>query len=274
MLPRSPAPRPPQVGLIGFGAFGRLIAAHLRAHCRLLVHDPALPPGEAAPMAGVTAGPLALAARCPIVILAVPVAALRDAVLAIRPHLAERALVVDVGSVKMLPARILCRDLPAHVDIIATHPLFGPQSARDGLAGRRIALCPLRGTRAAALAAFLRRLGLRVILTTPEAHDREAAISQGLTHLLARLLDHMEPHMKPMPQRITTGSFDQLRAALDMVRHDSPEVYHAITQLNPYAREMRARFLALARQMAEDDPHVTSDAAPYSVSSGQSIRAS
>jgi prephenate dehydrogenase len=239
----------PVVGLVGFGAFGRLIATHLRAHCRLRVYDPALLAGDAAPMMGVRAGPLADAACCPIVILAVPVAALAETVQAIRPHLVRHALVVDVGSVKVLPARIMCRDLPDHVRIVATHPLFGPQSARDGIAGHRIAVCPLRGIRAGMLVAFLRRtLGLRVVVTTPDAHDREAATAQGLTHLLARLLVGMEP----LPARITTCSFEHLRQAAGMVRHDAPDVYHAIAHLNPYAREVRDRFFAIARRVEEE----------------------
>ncbi|TWB07573.1 prephenate dehydrogenase [Gluconacetobacter diazotrophicus] len=239
----------PVTGLVGFGAFGRLIAAHLRAHCRIRVYDPALPRGTDIPMAGVEAGSLAQAASCPIVILAVPVTALEETVRAIRPYLVRHALVVDVGSVKVVPARIMCQELPDHVRIVATHPLFGPQSARDGIAGHRIAVCPLRGTRAGRLVAFLRRtLGLRVILTTPDAHDRDAATAQGLTHLLARVLVGMEP----LPARITTRSFEHLRAAAGMVRHDAPEVYHAIAHLNPYSSAVRDRFFAIARQVEDE----------------------
>ena len=149
---------------------------------------------------------------------------------------------LDVGSVKLGPAAIMERGLPAHVDIVATHPLFGPESGRAGVAGLRIAVCPIRGRGAFRLAAFLRsRLRLRVILTTPDAHDREAATVQGLTHLIARALVQMDP----LPSRMTTRSFDHLVAAIDMVRNDAPEVYEAIERANPYAAEVRARFFAL-----------------------------
>lgn len=246
----------PLVGLFGFGAFGRLIATHLAAHCRIHVHDPVLPPGPV--MAGVTATTLEAAARCPIVILAVPVARMQAVARAIAPHLPTGALVADVGSVKILPAEILCRELPPHVRIIATHPLFGPQSARDGIAGHRIVLCPLRSTRPGPLAAFLRRtLGLTVILTTPDAHDREAAMAQGLTHLLARILSRMGP----MPERISTRSFDLIRTATAMVQNDAPDVSHAIAHLNPHAAAIRHRFLAIAGDVMEsDDAH---EAAPF-----------
>ncbi len=229
----------PSLGIIGFGAFGRLMAQHLRAHCHLYAYDPAQPPATE----GVAFASLAHVATCEIVVLATPVGRFETVIAAIAPYLNAGTLVLDVGSVKVVPAEIMLRCLPPHVDIIATHPLFGPQSARDGLAGLKIAVCPLRGTRAPRVAAFLRRaLGLTVIMTTPEAHDREAAMVQGLTHLIAKVLVRMEP----LPSRMTTRSFDLLLRAVDMVRHDAPEVFEAIERANPYSRQVRRRFFDLA----------------------------
>jgi Prephenate dehydrogenase len=113
-----------------------------------------------------------------VVILAVPVGEMRGVAQRLAPHLMPGALVLDVGSVKVEPASIMLETLPGHVEIVATHPLFGPVSARAGLRGARIAICPLRGRRLR-VAAFCRRLGLDVILTTPEQHDRDAAEVQG-----------------------------------------------------------------------------------------------
>ena len=79
-------------------------------------------------------------------------------------------------------------------------------------------------------------------MTTPEEHDREAAMVQGLTHLIAKALVQMEP----LPTRMTTRSFDLIAAAVDMVRHDAPAVFEAIERTNPYAADVRRRFFALA----------------------------
>jgi len=233
----------PFIGIIGFGAFGRLMADHLRQHFRLCAHDPAIPPGPASEMHDVMLTSLAAAARCPVVVLATPVSRLDETVRAIGPHLRPGALVLDVGSVKAAPAEIMRRGLPEQVEIIATHPLFGPQSARDGIAGLKIAVCPIRGGNGRRVAAFLRKfLRLDVIMTTPEAHDREAATVQGLTHLIAKVLVQMEP----LPTRMTTRSFDLLMQAVNMVRHDAPEVFQAIERSNPYTGEVRRRFFDLA----------------------------
>ncbi len=233
----------PFIGIIGFGAFGRLMAQHLRQHFRPCAYDPALPPGPCAEMRGVMLTGLPDAASCPVVVLAMPVNRLAEAVGAIGPHLRPGTLVLDVGSVKVMPAAILAQGLPEYVDIVATHPLFGPQSASGGIKGLKIAVCPVRGTRGRQVAAFLRRaLGLQVIMTTPEAHDREAATVQGLTHLIAKVLVEMEP----LPTRMTTRSFDLLMQAVGMVRHDAPAVFQAIERSNPYSQAVRRRFFDLA----------------------------
>ncbi|CAI9416997.1 hypothetical protein ANOBCDAF_03864 [Pleomorphomonas sp. T1.2MG-36] len=227
------------VGIIGFGAFGQLMAEHLRAYAPILAHDIA-PDAARAEALGVALVPFETAAACPVVVLAVPVSEMAGVASRLAPHLTPGALVLDVGSVKVEPAAIMLEMLPDHVEIVATHPLFGPVSARAGLRGARIAICPLRGRRFR-VAAFCRRLGLDVILTTPEQHDRDAAEVQGLTHLVASLLTRMDLH----PTRLTTRSFELLMSAVDMVRNDAPEVRHAILASNPYAGDVLRRFKSL-----------------------------
>ena len=251
------------VGLMGFGAFGRLTARHLQPHLRLVVHDPA----QAVPAddtgKGMAPGGIAEIAACDIVILAMPVDRLAEAVASLRPHLRAGTLVLDVGSVKIEPARLLLAGLPDTVEILCTHPLFGPQSARGGIRDLKIALCPVRGESWPRIAAFLRHvLALDVIVTTPDAHDRDMALVQGLTHLVAKILVRMEP----VPSRLTTRSFELLMQATEMVRHDAPGVFHAIERANPHAHAVRERFFAYARELTEELDRAN-DAGP-----GESVR--
>lgn len=234
------------IGIMGFGAFGRLMARHLQPYVRLAIFDPAQdvpvdPTGK-----GLAPADVAGIAACDIVVLAVPVSQLSAAIAALRPHLRAGAIVLDVGSVKLGPAETMRAELPEHVEIIGTHPLFGPQSGRHGIRGLKIAICPIRGRSAWRIAAFLRKtLGLHVIMTTPDAHDREAAMVQGLTHLIAKILVRMEP----LPRRMTTASFDLLMQATEMVRYDTPGVFLAIERANPHAKAVRDRFFTLAEEM-------------------------
>lgn len=231
----------PKLGLIGYGAFGRLTARHLSQTFEILAHDPA---GEGDAHARLT--DLATAAACPVVVLAVPVGVMKAVVAEIAPLLTPGTLVIDVGSVKVAPMKVMADGLPDHVRIVGAHPLFGPQSAAKGVAGLRLAVCPANDPKAARrVAAWCRNaLKLRVFVVSAEAHDREAATVQGLTHLIARVLVAMEP----LPSRMTTASFEKLMQAVDMVRHDSPAVYDAIERDNPYSAEVRERFFSLAEE--------------------------
>lgn len=239
----------PILGIIGFGAFGRLMARHLRPYFRLFAYDPVSSAMETAGFEDIVFAGLETVARCPILVLAMPVDRIGETVAAIAPHIRPSTLVLDVGSVKSAPVEIMTSGLPQGVDIVATHPLFGPQSAARGIAGLKIAVCPVRGNRGGHVIAFLRKhLGLDVIVTTPEAHDREVAAAQGLTHLIAKLLVRMEP----LPTAMTTRSFDLIMQAVGMVRHDAAEVFHAIEQANPHAHEVRRRFFDLASALDEE----------------------
>jgi prephenate dehydrogenase len=230
----------PTVGIVGFGAFGALIAKHLAGHCELLAFDPS-PRGSVQEQ--VRFCELPQSTTCDVVVLAVPVSCMTDVIRSLRPHLKPGTIVIDVGSVKIEPVRAMLAELPNHVEIIGSHPLFGPQSAKDGVVGHRIAWCPVRGRSAGRIAAFLRRvLKLDVIRTTPDAHDRQMAVVQGLTHLIAKVLVRMEP----LPSRMTTRSFDLILQAANMVRHDAPAVYEAIERANPHAAAVRERFFSLA----------------------------
>jgi len=233
----------PSLGIVGFGAFGQLAARHLASHFDISACDPSPNVARTANQLGVRLTSLHAIAQADVVLIAAPVSAFEQVVSEVALACKPGALIVDVGSVKVAPAEIMQRLLPHHVDIVATHPLFGPQSAATDIAGLNIALCPIQGNRHTRVAAFLRKtLGLNVITTTPEDHDREAAVVQGLTHLIAKVL----LRMGPLPTRMTTKSFDLLSQAISMVQHDAPEVFEAIEKTNPYAESVRRQFFDLA----------------------------
>lgn len=236
MSTTPPPRRTPQIGLIGLGAFGAFCRPHLERLGPVLGHDPAQP-GSAS---------LAEAARQPVVVLAVPVARLAEAARAIAPHLQPGALVIEVCSIKTHPLAVLRGILPDGVELLGTHPLFGPQSGRDGIAGLRMVLCPDRPSPRTRLAArLLRRLGLAVVSMTPEEHDRQMAWVQGLTHLVARLVHSLD--MPALPH--TTASFDHLLQATAMVSQDSEALFRTITDDNPYVAEVKAQLLARAEAL-------------------------
>ena len=232
------------LGLIGFGQFGRLAARHLTGCSDLTISDVEDRSAEAALM-GAAFGRLDQASACDIVIVAVPVAAMKQTFADIAPHVRPGALVMDVASVKVLPALWMIQTLPAHADIVATHPLFGPQSARDGLEGLRLVLCPVRGERAHEVKAIAEAAGLIVSITTPEEHDQEMAYVQALTHLIGRSL----VNVKIPDEDLKTRSYQHLLDLCGLIGDDSFELFSAIQTLNPYASDVARAFVAEATSL-------------------------
>lgn len=245
-LPRKAPPRLNlRIGIIGLGAFGQFMAGHLARCADVMAYDVSESRKDVAAAQGVAFGTLAETAACDVVILAVPVFQIAKMAAAIAPLVKPGALVMDVASVKIKPAADMAAALPPHVDIICTHPLFGPQSARDGLEGHKIVVCPVRTARMACVREFMEGLGMQVIETSADAHDRDLATVQGLTHMVAKILVQMEP----LPKHLTTRSFDLIMNAVDMVRHDSEELFLAIERENPYSVAVRQEFFSLAEQL-------------------------
>ena len=135
------------------------------------------------------------AADC--VVLCVPVGALGKVCEAMAPHLADGAVITDVGSVKGVASADMAASLPGRVHLVPGHPIAGTESSGPdaGFAslfeGAWHILTPLASDAAdyqAAvdrLAAFWRALGARVETMDAARHDRVLAITSHLPHLIA-----------------------------------------------------------------------------------------
>ncbi len=241
-----------KLGLIGLGAFGRFAAFHLREHFEIVATD-VVDRAAAAAELGISWSSTAEAAACPYVLLAVPVQSFPAVLESARSHMQPGALVMDVASVKLATAIAMEQFLPDNVEILAIHPMFGPQSAADGLAGHRIVLCPVRTRRLEDARDFLEgKLGLDVHVCDPETHDREIAQTQALAQFVGRALAQMERSDSP----VRTPGYNQFREVAETVGDDTWELFSAIQNLNPYAAKMRAELLGhleeLQRRLAQE----------------------
>jgi prephenate dehydrogenase len=225
----------PTLGILGFGRFGGFLASRLREDFTVVVSD-VLDRREEARAAGARWGTVDQVAACRWIVPAVPIGRLRDALADLAPRLAPGATVVEVSSVKTLPSRWLRELLPSDVTAVATHPLFGPDSAARSLKGLPFVVCPLPSQAAAAarVCAYARRRGLRVVRLEAAEHDELMARTQALTFFLSRVLTRLD---LPDPESpVGTLSYRRLRASLASVARDTDELYRDLVQLNPHAR--------------------------------------
>ena len=223
-----------RVSVIGFGRFGRfwseLLARRYEvvATSRRAIDD--LP-------AGVRQVDLDEAAAAPIVFLCVAISAFEPVVRRLAPLIADGVTLVDTFSVKLHPSTVMERLVPPRSGLIATHPMFGPDSATKRADRPPIVTWPLRDPhrRYDALCHAFDRLGLRVVEMTPDRHDAEAARTQGVTHLIGRALAQLRMDRSP----IATLGYERLVSVMEQTNNDPLQLFLDLQRYNPYTKRMR-----------------------------------
>lgn len=153
-------------------------------------------------------------------------------------RLADR-LVVDVLSVKEYPKELLLSKLPASADILCTHPMFGPQSGKNGWQNlpfvyERIRANSHRGR--AVMDEFLNifeTAGCKMVEMSCEDHDSHAAATQFITHTTGRVLAELSPKSTP----INTKGYESLLALVEGTTSDSFDLYSGLFYFNDFSKE-------------------------------------
>jgi prephenate dehydrogenase len=240
-----------RVAILGYGRFGRaLCELCLEAGLSVRAYDPSA--GVPTELAASSA--IDLVQGADIVIIAVPVAAMRAALSQLAPHLAPTQLVVDVGSVKTVPIEAMGDLLGARVPHVGSHPLFGPTSLALGERPLRVVLCPnpLHPAAKDRASALYRRLGCEVIEQDPDAHDRAMADTHALAFFVAKgLLEVGAGQGVPF----TPPSFQAIARTIESVRSDAGHLFLAIQRENPYAGASRRRLIDALSNIEEQLRH-------------------
>lgn len=173
-----------------------------------------------------------------ILFFCVAISSFEDVLKRVSGRIKKGCTVLDTCSVKTYPALWMEKYLSGQgLSLIATHPMFGPDSARNGIKGLPIVMCPLAesGDVYDELKGYFSSIGLDVLEMTPRHHDREAAYSQGVTHFVGRTLHELG--MCPTP--IATQGYRSLMTIVEQTCNDPITLFYDLQRYNPYAREMR-----------------------------------
>jgi prephenate dehydrogenase len=235
------------VGVYGLGRFGAFYSSLLARSYPVKAYT--RNPQTAAPDGVERVGEEEVLAQ-PVLILCVSISALPELLARIGPALQPGTLVMDTCSVKTAPVSWMRESLPRSVEILGTHPMFGPDSARQGLAGLPMILCPVRvdPRRLAHWSGYFSSLGLKVMPMKPEDHDREAAFTQGITHYIGRVLAGLQLRESP----IATLGYRKLLEIIEQTCNDSRQLFLDLQVYNPFTREMRARLSESLESIARE----------------------
>ena len=174
-----------------------------------------------------------------LVIVAVPIAALRDVFTAIAPHLTDGALVTDTASTKGEVMKWATELLPESVSFVGGHPMAGKEQTGIDHAdatlfeGRAYCICPALSASPTAIKSVVglaQALGAEAVFIDAEEHDVYAA---AISHLplitstaLFRLLRE-SPSWDDLGQLASTGFRDMTRLA-----SGDPSMSNAIWKTN------------------------------------------
>ena len=223
-----------KIGIYGLGRFGMFWA-------QLLSKDFDVYGYNRSPLSGVNEGISLVSEKelfqCDTVFLCVAISSIENVLKRIKPLVRPGMAVVDTCSVKVYPARLMNEILPRDVTVIGTHPMFGPDSGKNGVAGLPLVFSPIRGGED--LIGYWRKvflkLNLDVIEISPEEHDREAAYTQGVTHFIGRVLKELSLR----ESRIATMGYRELLNIVEQTCNDPLQLFVDLQHYNSYTHEMR-----------------------------------
>lgn len=167
----------------------------------------------------------------------VSISSFRDVLARTSGSIGKDTVVMDTCSVKLYPAKVMRELLPSSVQSIATHPMFGPDSGRDGVSGLPLVICPVNCKQEILSwwAHEFARWGLDVIRMSCDQHDREAAWSQGITHFVGRTLSELSLG----DTKLATKGYKSLMSVVEQTCNDPIQLFYDLQRYNPYARDMR-----------------------------------
>jgi len=222
------------IGIVGYGRFARTLIRLLRGRARVVILSRSQHKKKSHTFY-LDAQEFYQAAQT--VFYCVPISAFETVLKCHAKYIRDDHVLIDVLSVKTHPKRVFEQVLRGKkTQALLTHPMFGPDSSRDGFDGLPIILDQFLASEQTynGWKKFFISAGLRIIEMSADEHDRQAANSQGLTHFLGRLLQEFDFS----PTEIDSLGATKLQEIMDQVCNDTWELYRDLQTYNPYTQKM------------------------------------
>jgi prephenate dehydrogenase len=149
----------------------------------------------------------------------------------------KNTIFFDTCSVKVFPVQWMKKYIPKESQIIATHPMFGPDSYKNSSSKLPMVMCNISSGKNDFdwwKDYFSGKL-MRVEEMTPEEHDKMVAYSQGITHYIGRVL----ADLNLQSTRINTLGYGKLLEIIQQTCNDNWQLFLDLQRFNPYTKNMR-----------------------------------
>jgi prephenate dehydrogenase len=208
-----------------------------------------------------------------VVIISVPIQATPKIIEELAPLMKPGSLLMDVTSVKEESSKLMEKYAAEGVEVVPTHPMFGPRIR--SLDGQVVVLTPSTdGSWYSKVYEFLENENARIIVTTPEIHDRMMSIVQGLTHFayvsIAATIERLDIDIKES-RKFASPIYNLMLDTIARITAQNPYLVYSIQTSNKYIKEshetFNKTFNELKNMIADGDEegfvHVMSNAAKH-----------
>lgn len=189
-----------------------------------------------------------------IVLISVLIEKTVEMIRTVAPRMHPGSLIMDVTSIKSGPVRAMKTYAPKGVEVLGTHPMFGP--TMPSLFGQTIIFTPVEGKTGKWLSiiqSLFESDGAHVRTLEAEEHDEMMAVVQALTHFAyigigatLKALDFDVQRSRKFMSPVYEIMIDFVGRILDQ----NPELYASI-QKNPKASAVRQTYVAECMRLSE-----------------------
>lgn len=231
-----------KVSIIGFGRFGAMLHSLLSKGFEVDVYDK-----NPIDNSEVNEVSLEEVLKNDTIFIAVPIRDFEDLVINISSKIQSGKTIIDVCSVKVFPKQVMIDNLPAETDIIATHPLFGPDSLKDSGSVMTMEAVRDSSERYNFWKNYFESQNITIEEISAEEHDMMAARSQGLTHFVGRVIDDFGTNQT----RIDTEGYKALHKLVSQTCNDTWDLFEDIQNYNPYTEKMISELNGSFKKISE-----------------------
>lgn len=214
-----------KVAIIGFGRFGKTLYKMLKSDFHVDIITRVNPEDIV---------------KSDTIFYCVPISQFDNVLKSHKQYFRSDHLLIDVLSVKMYPKKIFTKYLKGlKTQAMLTHPMFGPDSSKHGLANLPIMVNKFKANNRNYnfWKKYFSEKKLKAIEMSAEKHDKLAANSQGVTHLIGRMLEKI----KFEPTEIDSLGSKKLHEVMEQTCNDSWQLFSDLQKYNPHTIKMRKK---------------------------------
>ena len=181
-----------------------------------------------------------------IVMISVPINLTEKTIKDIAPKMSAGSLLMDITSIKTGPMDAMVKYAPLDVEILGTHPMFGP-SIPD-IRGQIVIFTPIEG-RSARWFPVIRSLyeenGAHIEVMDAAEHDRMTAVVQGLTHFAYISIGSVFRELEfdvANSRRFMSPMYDIMLDLVGRILAQNPYLY-AMIQMNPEVAKVHRAYI-------------------------------